>query len=99
MLRLKSTAIVLMFILMGNVQAELRGSQWSQDQELPLSVGTPELKIKFQEWIKEHEKIYESVEEMINRFEIWLENHRELNLLFHCIVEFVSIIEYFDSKI
>lgn len=75
MLRLKSTAIVLMFILMGNVQAELRGSQWSQDQELPLSVGTPELKIKFQEWIKEHEKIYESVEEMINRFEIWLENH------------------------
>jgi len=39
------------------------------------SVGGSFLDGEFENWIQEHSKLYESLEERAKRFQIWMENH------------------------
>ena len=62
----------------------LRGSNVDSDVYRQLtenSVKVTALRGAFLEWVEEHKRIYENVEEEMKRMLVWIENHGELSLV------------------
>mmetsp|Transcript_38218 Transcript_38218/g.77837 ORF Transcript_38218/g.77837 Transcript_38218/m.77837 type:complete len:105 (+) Transcript_38218:638-952(+) len=98
--RLSAAAAILLAFLSGRVvhgeqtndatTLFLRGSNVDSDVYRQLtenSVKVTALRGAFLEWVEEHKRIYENVEEEMKRMLVWIENHGELSLMVRVLTE------------